>query len=270
MFLSWQAAAVVAMVLAALGFAPRPDRRGWGGAAAVAREAALIVGLYSLWQLAGTLSVMKMDHALDRGRSIYSVQRFLPLPRELTVQRWALPHPMVVQASNLYYFIVHGPALIVFLVWLFFRHRDRYPTWRNTIAITTGACLALQMIPVAPPRLLPALGFMDTGHLYHQSVYTAIGSGMADQLSAMPSVHVAWAVLIALAVVRTSTSRHRWWVIVHPISTIIAVTVTANHFYLDGIVAVVIMALAMRLQRATHIAFRRRPQPAALRERVAA
>jgi uncharacterized membrane protein len=270
MFLSWPAAAVVAMVLTALGFAPRPDRPSWRGAAAVAREAALVVGLYGLWQLAGTLSVMQMDGAVGRGRWIWSVQRYLPLPRELTVQRWALPHPWFVQATNVFYLAVHGPALIAFLVWLFFRHRDRYATWRNTIAITTGACLALQLIPVAPPRLLPGLGFVDTGHLYHQSVYTTIGSGMADQLSAMPSVHVAWAVLIAVAVIGTSTSRRRWWVLAHPILTVVAVTVTANHFYLDGIVAVAIMVLAMRLQHAVRVAVRRQPEPALMRESVAA
>jgi uncharacterized membrane protein len=270
MWLSWQAAAVVAIVLGALGVLTRPDRPGWRGAAAVAREAALVFGLYGLWQLAGTLSVMHLDGAMGRGRWLWSAERFLPLPRELTVQRWALPHPLVVQASNVYYLAVHGPALIAFLLWLFFRHRERYARWRNTIAITTGVCLALQLIPVAPPRLLPGIGFIDTGHLYHQSVYTSIGSGMADQLSAMPSVHVAWAVLIALAVIRTSSSRHRWWVLAHPIATAIAVTVTANHFYLDGVVAVAIMVLAMQLQRVVRTAMSHEQDPVLLREPVAA
>ena len=252
MILSWQEAAALATTLAVLGFLPasRSGRPGWRGATAVAREAALIAGLYALWQLAGTLSVMRVNGAIGRGRWLWSVERLLPLPRELTVQRWALPHPLVVQASNVYYLAVHGPALIAFLIWMFFRHRDRYATWRNTIAITTGACLALQLIPVAPPRLLSGIGFVDTAQQYHQSVYTKLGSGMADQLSAMPSVHVAWAVLIALAVIRISTSRRRWWVLVHPALTMVAVTVTANHFYLDGIVAVAILALALRLQRA--------------------
>jgi low affinity Fe/Cu permease len=93
---------------------------------------------------------------------------------------------------------------------------------------------------------------------------------MADQLSAMPSVHVAWAVLIALAVVGTSTSRRRWWVLAHPIATIVAVTVTANHFYLDGIVAVAIMALARQLPRVVRSAMRRSPEPVLLSEAVAA
>ena len=95
---------------------------------------------------------------------------------------------------------------------------------------------------MAPPRLLPELGFVDTAHLFGQSVYGAVvGEGSFDQLSAMPSVHVGWAVAIGLAVVLVSTSRWRWLVLAHPIITIYVVVVTANHWWLDGIVAVAIL-----------------------------
>ena len=53
MWLPWQWAVVLAVLLAALGVLTRPVRPFWVGAAAFAREAALIAGLYSLWQLAG-------------------------------------------------------------------------------------------------------------------------------------------------------------------------------------------------------------------------
>ena len=88
-----------------------------------------------------------------------------------------LPHPWLVQAGNLYYAVVHVPALIAMLVWLFVRHRDRYPAVRNTLALLTGACLLIQLVPVMPPRLMSSLGFVDTGHLYGQSVYTAARAG---------------------------------------------------------------------------------------------
>jgi PAP2 superfamily len=250
MVLSWNAAAATALALAVVAMVRRVPR----GVAAVAREAALVFALYGLWQLAGTLSVMHVDGAVGRGTWLWHIERFLPLPSELTVQRWALPHPLLVEACNVYYAVVHGPALIVFLVWLFARHRHRYPAWRNTIVLLTGASLAMQLIPVAPPRLLPHLGFVDTGLQYHQSVYGAIGRGMADQLSAMPSVHVGWAVLIALAVIRTSTSPRRWLVLLHPLLTVVAVVVTGNHFWLDGIVSVLLLAGALGLQRAARAA----------------
>jgi hypothetical protein len=93
------------------------------------------------------------------------------------------------------------------------------------------------MIAVAPPRLIPQTGLVDTATVYHQSVYATFGD-LADQFAAMPSIHVGWAVLIAFAVVTSSPSRWRWLAAVHAVLTIFVVVVTANHYWLDGIIAV--------------------------------
>ncbi|MGI9032403.1 MAG: phosphatase PAP2 family protein [Acidimicrobiales bacterium] len=245
MWLPWQDAAELAggLAVGAVGARRLPaalaPRLG-----AVAGEAAVVAGLYSVWQLAGTVAVMSSDGALARARSIWRLERLLHLPSELAVQRLVLPHPWLVQAANRFYEVVHGTALLVFLVWLFFAHRRHYPHTRNVIALVTGASLAIQLVPVAPPRMLDNLGFVDTGLLYHQSVYTALGRGMAYQLSAMPSVHVAWAVIIAVVVVRVGTSPWRWWIVAHPVLTVAAVVVTANHFWLDGVVAMALIVAA--------------------------
>jgi len=247
--LSWQAGGEISAGLAALKVALTPVRdRRVAGARGVARELSLVCGLYAVWRLAGTLSVMKVTHALARGRALWRLERFLHLPSELALQRGALGHPIWVELCNRYYQLAHGPALMACLAWLFFRHRERYPRARNVIAAVTGAALAIQLIPVAPPRLLTGLGFVDTGLLYHQSVYTALGQGMADQLSAMPSVHVAWAVMIAVFVVEASSSRWRFLVIAHPVLTVWAVVVTANHFWLDGVVGAVLIVPALIAQ----------------------
>jgi hypothetical protein len=124
---------------------------------------------------------------------------------------------------------------------LFVRHRADYPKWRTTGAIFTGVSLAIQFIPVAPPRLLPQLGFIDAAALYHQSVYGSGGIDIAPQVAAMPSVHVGWAVFIALVVIRVSPSRWRWLVLIHPIVTVLVVVATANHWWLDGVVAVLLL-----------------------------
>jgi hypothetical protein len=135
------------------------------------------------------------------------------------------------------------------------RHRDWYAQVRNTMVLVTGASLAIQLIPVAPPRLTPGLGFVDTPMLFHQSVYAPVGSPGPDQLSAMPSVHVAWAVLVALGVILISTSRRRWWILAHPILTIVAVVATGNHWWFDGIVAVWLIGLAAVAERSLHYMF---------------
>jgi hypothetical protein len=144
---------------------------------------------------------------------------------------------------------MHFPGLIVFLIWLWVRHREHYPPVRNVVAMTTAACLVIQLIPVAPPRMFQQLGFVDTALRYGQSVYGAVGSGFADQLSAMPSVHVGWAVLVGAYVIAISPSPWRWLVLVHTGLTILIVTVTANHWWLDGIVAVMLLAVSYVVER---------------------
>jgi hypothetical protein len=63
----------------------------------------------------------------------------------------------------------------------------------------------------------------------------------ADQLSAMPSVHVAWAVLIGYYMWRISSSRWRYVGPVHACLTALVVVVTGNHWWADGFVAVLIL-----------------------------
>ncbi len=250
MMLNWQQAAWLALLLGATGIVVRPRGRHWlVVATAVCREVALVLGLFSIWQLAGRLSVLKVDGAKAHALSIWHVERFLHLPNEVTLQREFLPHAAVIKFFNVYYATVHFPALIIFLIWLWARHREHYPPVRNNVAILTAACLLIQLIPVAPPRMFPDLGFVDTAVRYHQSVYGAFGSRFADQLSAMPSVHVGWAVLEAVFVLRISPSRWRWLVLVHTVLTIVIVTVTANHWWLDGIVAAALLAIGMVAER---------------------
>ena len=248
MWLPWPPALALALVLVAfVAVSRRSTDRRVGVARAFAGEIALILALYALWRYAGGISVMKVDHALDRGRELWDLERRLHLPSELTLQRAVLGYPLLVQAANRYYAVMHVPALIALLIWAFVWHRDRYPLVRNTLALTTGACLAIQLIPLAPPRMYPGLGFVDTAHLYGQSVYGAVGTGISDQLSAMPSVHVGWAVLVGLAAVLFGTSRWRWLVVAHPVLTVLVVAITANHWWLDGVIAVVLLAASAGL-----------------------
>jgi PAP2 superfamily len=250
MMLSWSQAAVLAFVLAGFGLLVRPaGRNGLVIATAVCRETSLVLALFSIWQLAGRISLLQLGAARGHGLWIWHVERALHFPSEVTVQRAFLHYPLVVKAFNVYYATVHFPALIIFLIWCFFRHREHYPSVRNTVAILTAACLLIQLIPVAPPRMFDNLGFVDTALRYGQSVYGAVGSGFADQLSAMPSVHVGWAVLIAVFVVRISPSPWRFLVLVHTTLTILIVTVTANHWWLDGVIAVMLLGMAIVTER---------------------
>ena len=250
MWLEWEPAAMVVFILVGAVIALRPVAARWADVVgAFARELAIMFTLYAVWRLAAQLSLMQVDGAVWRGRWLWDVQRALHLPSEVSVQHLVLPHPLLVQGANVYYAVAHVPAMILFLAWLFTFHRPRYPKIRNAMALTTGACLLIQLIPVAPPRLVPGLGIVDTPLLYHQSVYGRIGTGIASQLSAMPSVHVAWALLVGFGAVMVSSSRTRWLVLAHPIVTVLVVVATGNHFWLDGIVAAALLAVALFAQR---------------------
>jgi hypothetical protein len=248
--LTWSQAAAVAAGVAVASAALRLPR--WPGTASLAvftQESALVLGLFALWQYAGSFSVLGPAGALGRADWIWRFERAIRLPSETALQQVFLPHPLLVQFFDLYYDSLHFPALIVCMTWLFLRHRDSYRRWRTTLVAFTGVCLLVQLIPVAPPRMLPGTGMVDTAVRYHQSVYTNVAGFNADQLSAMPSVHVGWAILVAMAIIGTARSRWRWLAVLYPAGTTLAVVVTANHFWLDGIVAAIILALVLAGQR---------------------
>ena len=110
---------------------------------------------------------------------------------------------------------------------------------------------------------MPELGYVDTALTYGQSVYGAGGSQIAGQLAAMPSIHVAWAAIIAWYAVSPERQPWRWLFVVHFVMTVLVISATANHWWLDGIVAVGIVALiavssSSRLERTRRC---RRRQP---------
>lgn len=231
---------VVSLVLRRIARAP--------GARQLTQEAGLVLSLFAVWQLAGRLDRAHTDRAYDRAREVWQLQRSLHLPSELWMQSLVLPHGWLVQLLNGYYLYGHLNVMVVTLLWLFLRRREAYPPVRNALAITSAFCLGVHLVfPLAPPRLLPELGFVDTAMRYGQSVYGPLDGGLANQFSAMPSLHEAWAVLVAVAVVRGARSRWRWLVVLHPVAMLVDIAVTANHWLLDGIVAAAIVAVVVLL-----------------------
>jgi Ca2+/H+ antiporter len=200
--------------------------------------------LYALWQLAGDLSIGEAGGAVRRGLAIARFEQRLGLPAEASAQQLFLGDRGLVRSFDLYYVVLHVMVTGLCLVWLFARHRDRYPQVRNTLALATAACLVVALIPVAPPRLVPGLGVTDTGRLVGPTVYPATARPGLDQLSAMPSVHVAWAVVVAGAVVYALSTPWRWLALAYPVFTTTVVVATGNHYWLDGAVALAVVAAA--------------------------
>ena len=256
--LSWQAAGITAACLTAgAAAAGRTGRPRLATAAGFARETGVLLALFALWQMAGSFVLMGPQGALARGQWIWHAERLVHLPSEALVQQAFLHHPLFVQALDLYYAGLHFLVVIACLVWVFVRHRRQYPQVRTTLVLFTAAALLIQFVPVAPPRMLTGDGMIDTAVRYGQSVYGSVAGFNADQLSAMPSVHVGWALLVALIVVEVSGSRWRWLALGYPLLTMLAVVVTANHYWLDGIAAALLLAVALIVQRAGRAGYRR-------------
>ncbi|GAB6901691.1 phosphatase PAP2 family protein [Kineosporia succinea] len=248
---SWQLSAVSAVVLAvAWGLLTVFNRnRVTEVLRSFAREFAVVMTLLGLWQYVGRFVRTHVEGAYSHALWVQDVQRWLHLPDELELQHLVLPHEWLVRSMNTYYAYAHLNGMALFLVWVWWRRRDSFRAVRNTTVGTTLICLLVQSIPVAPPRLLPNSGYVDTALLYGQSVYGEYATGVASQLTAMPSVHVAWAAIVGWYVTRLGRGPLRAIGPVHLVLTVLVVAATANHWWLDGIVAVAIMLAVIEGQR---------------------
>lgn len=116
----------------------------------------------------------------------------------------------------------------------FWQHRTTtYSVLRNSLIGSTAVALLLHLVvPMAPPRMLP--GFVDAGAAYGPDPYAIAGSESANQFAAMPSLHVAWAVLIGCTLWRLTTWRIvRSLAVLHPLVTALVVIITGHHFVAD-------------------------------------
>jgi hypothetical protein len=262
---TWDQAALAAALSVVLAWALRRVRSDLARALEpAATEFALVAALYAVWRLARMLPLATASGAMERGRDIDRIQQALHLPTELSLQQFVLRHDWLGDPTTYYYATLHVPALIAFLIWMFVRHRDQYPHWRNGLALVTAACLFIRFVRVAPPRFFPDLGYEDLTHHYGISVYGSdVTTGVSDQFAAMPSIHVAWAAVVSFGIVAASTSRWRWVFLLHVVLTTLVVAATANHWWMDGIVAVLLLWAALALDTVVRSRSARRREAAA-------
>jgi hypothetical protein len=219
-------------------------------------EAALLAGLLSLYRLGRYLSRDHVAAAFDHARAVLHVESRLGLGIEADVQRLVLEHTWLVSALNQYYVRAHFPVTVAFLVITYVRTPELYRHMRNLFVIVTGLGLALHVLyPLAPPRMMP--GFVDTVARYGPAIYGRSDvASVANQYAAMPSMHFAWAVLVAYGLLRLIPGPWRWLAIAHPVITLVAITATANHYWLDAAVAAALIGVALLVVNRT------RPLPA--------
>jgi hypothetical protein len=150
---------------------------------------------------------------------------------------WTAVHGAAALASSWYYILFQGaiPGIVgVVLIW---RRAPTFTIHRNAlIFVTLLGLIAFWLYPVAPPRMLP--GYHDIIAIAVPTFTSVVETNGAAQFASLPSLHVAWAVWVAIAacaVVRRPLLRAIIWL--YPVATIADVFATANHYLLDILTA---------------------------------
>lgn len=267
-WVTWDQAAIAALVSVAITFVARrrPTTPTTLFVRSAGREFAFLAGVYSIWRIARVLPLVHDEGAIERARSINRWQQAVHMPSEIGLQQFVVQHELLARVTNSYYALVHVPSLIAFLVWLFVLHRTHFRRWRTGLVFLTAWCLVIRFIRVAPPRFVSELGFVDLSARYGLDVYGPVGSGVSDQFAAMPSIHVGWAAVVGLGLFAVSP---KWPVralgLFHLGFTTFVVAATGHHWWLDGIVAIVLLAVGLGINDAAraYAARRRSTTPTA-------
>ncbi len=211
------------------------------------------------------------EQAFTNAERIIRAEMWMNLYHEESVQRWFLPYRVFIQFWNTYYGTAHFIVTLGVFILLYLKRSDVFPQWRNTLAAMTAlAIIGFAFFPLMPPRLLDepcprddptsyggaciesdvrpdgGFGFVDTLVEYGGpwSFDSEAMASISNQYAAMPSLHIGWSTWCAIAL---WPLLRRWWtkllVLLYPITTLFAIVVTANHYWLDGVGGLVVFAV---------------------------
>ncbi len=218
---------------------------------------------YAGYELSRGLSEGARAEAFLNANAVIEAERALGIYWELAIQRWTLEDApgVFLEAANWTYFNCQFTISFAFMLWVYFRRNHAFYFVRNIILCADFIGLAgYLMLPTAPPRFLPELGYVDTlvgEAISHESGLIATFS---NPYAAMPSLHTAYALTIGITgvlVCRRLWSRTLW--ALYPALVVYSIVATGNHFLLDAVAGA--GAAAFALLAALAIARGRLPHP---------
>jgi hypothetical protein len=210
------------------------------------REIVLIISVVLGYRQIRFLTRNDTDQALANARRVVNFERDAHIFSEGGLQKLAMHSDSVVSFLNHYYVFVHFPLTAVFIIWVLARHPGSYRAIRTWIIAVTLAGLAIHVAyPLAPPRMLSQHGFVDTLRQYGPNIYSAdTNDSVANQYAAMPSLHFGWAAIVAAGYIAIRRTRRSMLAIAHPVITLLAIVATANHYWIDAVIAFILVAIA--------------------------
>jgi len=224
----------------------------------LARDAFLVLAALALCPV---VALLAPDEApLDRTRALADAERALGLFFEPAVHEWVAARPALLTAAGLFYVWVHLPATIGALVWARLERPRQFAFARNVfLATQVLTVIGYLAFPVAPPRMAPELGFTDTLSAVYGSGGEALAHSVQSPYAAMPSGHVAFALVAAGTVFCLVRSRLLRVGAVLYVALVVAIIIaTANHFWLDAVGGAAAAALGCLAVRGITISIHRR------------
>jgi hypothetical protein len=202
---------------------------------------------YNGYQVVRGLSEGREVTAYANAERLVEIQRSMGTFFEPAFQQALLDHEWLINLANFLYMNTHFVVTTSFLVWLYLFRNDHFYFVRNMFIV--AMCLALigyTLYPTAPPRLMPELGFTDTIAL-HTGITQDAGtlSLLVNQYAAVPSMHAAFSLMIAVPAMRLS--RHplpRMLWSGYPLLVFFVIVATGNHFWLDAAAGAAVACLA--------------------------
>lgn len=205
-----------------------------------------LFGVYLLvqsWPLPGNAA-----RAMANGQAILSLERSLGTDFELPMNLWLADAGWLRVLANYEYAFTYVVTTLIVLAWLFVRRPEVYRWARDSFALLNLLALGcFWLYPVAPPRLLPDAGFVDTVRL--SGTWGSWGSPMVDnanQLAAMPSLHIGWAVWVSVVLARIASGwQAQLASAVHVLITFLVIIATGNHYWLDAVAGALVVWLGV-------------------------
>jgi len=217
-------------------------------------EVLMLGALYAVYSLIRNSVGDVADQAYRNANSIlrfedaWNLALERPLNELVHTTGW-LANLVALQYATLHFWVT--PAV---LIWLMFRRKEHYRKVSGVLILSTGlALIGFYSMPTAPPRLLANEGFVDimaqTASWGWWPASGAPGSdAISNQFAAMPSLHCAWATWCGI--VLFCFAKWNWLRIVgllYPLTTYFVVMGSGNHFILDVIAGVALLAVAALL-----------------------
>src|SRR3954451_14928997 len=218
----------------------------------LARQWLLFGGAYYLYRLVRGLVDGHANVAYQQARDIVDLERGVHLFIEQDIQQWAIQNPFFIHVADWMYVNSHFLVTMTFLIWLYVARNHAYYFVRNMFMVAMGLALVGYIaFPTAPPRFLPEWGFQDTVADFFGNAASQTAGVLYNPYAAMPSMHVAFALMIAVPAFQLV--RHRWlkalWLF-YPLLVSFVVISTGNHFWFDGAVGAAVAACSALIAKA--------------------